>query len=88
MKLSGLTDTLGLDKGMGELVCVLLPQFRGQGFMASVALLAIDFGLNTIGLNRVWAIKNKQNEKAIKRLEHIDFNKIADLDYNEMEYEL
>jgi ribosomal-protein-alanine N-acetyltransferase len=78
----------GLDQGTGELGCVLLPQYRGQGFMTSAMLLAIDFGINTIGLKRVWAITTKQNEKAIKLLEQLNFTKIADLDDNEIEYEL
>jgi ribosomal-protein-alanine N-acetyltransferase len=78
----------GLDQGTGELGCVLLPQYRGQGFMTSAMLLAIDFGINTIGLKRVWAITTKQNEKAIKLLEQLNFTKIANLDDNEIEYEL
>jgi ribosomal-protein-alanine N-acetyltransferase len=78
----------GLDQGTGELGCVLLPQYRGQGFMTSAMLLAIDFGINSIGLRRVWAITTKQNEKAIKLLEQLNFTKIADLDDNEIEYEL
>jgi ribosomal-protein-alanine N-acetyltransferase len=78
----------GLDQGTGELGCVLLPQYRGQGFMTSAMLLAIDFGLNSIGLKRVWAITSKQNEKAIQLLENLNFIKIADLDDDEIEYEL
>jgi ribosomal-protein-alanine N-acetyltransferase len=78
----------GLDQGTGELGCVLLPQYRGQGFMTSAMLLAIAFGINSIGLKRVWAITTKQNEKAIKLLEQLNFTKIADLDDNEIEYEL
>jgi ribosomal-protein-alanine N-acetyltransferase len=78
----------GLDQGTGELGCVLLPQYRGQGFMTSAMLLAIDFGINNIGLKRVWAITTKQNEKAIKLLEQLNFTKIADLGDNEIEYEL
>ena len=78
----------GLDKGEGELGCVLLPQYRGQGFMTSAMLLAIDFGINNIGLKRVWAITTKQNKKAVKLLEQLNFSKIADLDDNEIEFEL
>jgi ribosomal-protein-alanine N-acetyltransferase len=78
----------GLDQGTGELGCVLLPQYRGQGFMTSAMLLAIDFGINSIGLKRVWAVTTKQNEKAIKLLEQLNFIKIADLDDNGIEYEL
>lgn len=78
----------GIDKGEGELGCVLLPQFRGQGYMTSAMLLAIEFGLNRIGLKRIWAITTKQNVKAIKLIEKLNFIKIADLDNNEVEYEL
>jgi len=78
----------GLEHAAGELGCVLLPQYRGQGFMTSAMLLAINFGINNIGLKRVWAVTTKQNEKAIKLLEQLNFIKIADLDDNEIEYEL
>ena len=78
----------GLDKGEGELGCVLLPQYRGQGYMTFAMLLAIEFGVNVIGLKRIWAITTKQNEKAIKLIEKLNFTKIADLDENKVEYEL
>ena len=78
----------GLDKGEGELGCVLLPKYRGQGYMTFAMLLAIEFGLNNIGLKRIWAITTKKNEKAIKLIEKLNFIKIADLEDNEIEYEL
>ena len=78
----------GLDKGEGELGCVLLPQYQGQGYMTFAMLLAIEFGINVIGLKRIWAITTKQNEKAIKLIEKLNFTKIADLDENKVEYEL
>ncbi|SHG59131.1 ribosomal-protein-alanine N-acetyltransferase [Flavobacterium fluvii] len=78
----------GLDKGEGELGCVLLPPYRGQGYMTSAMALAIEFGLNTIGLKRIWAATSQQNKEAIKLLERLNFIKIADLDDNEVEYEL
>lgn len=65
----------GFDKDEGELGCILLPQYRGQGFMTSAMSLAIDFGLNNIKLKRIWAITNQQNEKAIKLLERLGFIK-------------
>lgn len=77
----------GFDKGAGELGCVLLRQYRGQGFMAAAMLLAIEFGLN-IGLKRIWAITSQQNKDAIKLLERLGFIKIADLNDQEIEYEL
>lgn len=78
----------GLDKGTGEIGFVLLPQYRGQGFMTSSISLAIDFGINNIGLNRIRAETTQQNKNAIKLLERLNFTKIADLDNNSIEYEL
>lgn len=78
----------GLDKGEGELGCVLLPQYRGQGYMTSAMLLAIEYGLSTIGLKRIWAATSQDNMEAIKLLERLSFVKIADLEGNEVEYEL
>ena len=78
----------GLDKGTGELGCVLLPQYRGQGFMTPAMQLAVEFGLKQIGLKRIVAITTQQNNKAIQLLERLNFVKIADLDDSEIEYEL
>ena len=78
----------GFDKGAGELGCVLLPQYRGLGFMTSAMSLAIDFGIKNIALKRIWAITSQRNEKAIELLERINFKKIRVLDDNEVEFEL
>lgn len=78
----------GFAQQQGELGCVLLPQYQGQGYMSAAMLLAIDFGLNKLGLKRIWAITNKENSKAVKLLERLDFVKIAALAGNEVEYEL
>lgn len=78
----------GLDKGEGELGCVLLPQFRGQGFMTNAMQLAIDFGLKNMELKRIWAITSKQNIQAIKLLERLNFIKLTDLPDDEVEFEL
>jgi ribosomal-protein-alanine N-acetyltransferase len=78
----------GLDKGEGELGCVLLPQFRGQGFMTNAMLLAIGFGLKNMELKRIWAITSKQNSQAIKLLERLKFIKLTDLPDDEIEFEL
>ncbi len=77
----------GLDKGNGELGCVLLPQYRGQGFMTAAMSLAIQFGQNNIGLKHIFAITSQQNKEAIRLLERLNFTKTADLDDNEIEYE-
>ncbi|MEO5776579.1 MAG: GNAT family protein [Flavobacterium sp.] len=78
----------GLDKGEGELGCILLAQFRGQGYMTSAMLLAIDFGLNTVLLKRIWAKTNQENKSAIKLLERLSFTKISEFDDDSVDYEL
>jgi len=77
----------GFDKAEGEIGCVLLPQYRKQGYMTSAMLLVIDFGIKEIGLTRIWAITNQQNERAIKLLEISNFIKLRELDEFEVEYE-
>lgn len=78
----------GFYKDQGELGCVLLPQYRGKGFMTDAMLLAIDFGFKNIGLKRIFAVTSKQNDKAIRLLERIGFKKNSELQENEVEYEL
>lgn len=78
----------GLDKGEGELGCVLLSRYRGQGYMTSAMLLAINFGLNNIELKRIWAATDQDNKAAIELLKRLNFRKVTDLDDNEVEYEL
>ncbi len=50
--------------------------------------LAIDFGLHTIGLNRVWAATSQGNERALKLLDRLHFVKVADRKDDTVEYEL
>lgn len=78
----------GFDNQAGELGCVLLPQHQGKGFMTSAMLLAINYGLKTMKLNRIWAITNSQNKSAVKLLERLNFILVANLEQNEVEYEL
>ncbi|MBA2498449.1 MAG: GNAT family N-acetyltransferase [Chitinophagaceae bacterium] len=78
----------GLNEGNGELGCVLLPEWRGKGFMTPAMKLTIRFGLHTMGLNRIWAVTGNQNADALKLLARLDFMKVADLPGNEVAYEL
>ncbi len=77
----------GFEKG-GELGCVLLPQFRGQGFMTPALQLASRFGRETLGLECIYAITTNSNLKAIALLERIGFYKTTDLEDEAVEYEL
>ncbi len=77
----------GLDKGVGELGCVLKSEFRGQGIMTEAIKLVYDFGLQQIGLTKIMAITTKQNTKAIKLLGRLNFVKISELPDDEIEYQ-
>jgi ribosomal-protein-alanine N-acetyltransferase len=50
--------------------------------------LAIDFGLNKMELERIMAITTKQNTKAIRLMDRLKFRKVADLEGDDVEYEL
>ena len=56
--------------------------------MRSAMSLAIDFGLNEIGLSRIWAITTKKNQKAINLMKKLNFLQIAELEDDHVEYEL
>ncbi len=75
-------------KEEGELGCVLLSQFRGQGFMTNAMQLVIDFGLKNMELKQICAITSKHNYQAIKLLERLSFIKLTDLSNDQIEYEL
>lgn len=77
----------GLDNGSGELGCILLPRYRGKGFMKAALQLAIDFGVNKIGLTRIHAITSGQNDKAIQLLYRLNFVKMVELSNDEIDFE-
>jgi len=85
------TGTCGYYRGFAgntsELGFLLLPQYRGQGFMSKAIQLATTFGLNTIGLNRVIAITHAANVKAISLLQRNGFINVKALPDNELEFE-
>ena len=78
----------GFEQGAGELGCVLLSQYRGQGLMNSALELAITFGLQTMNLKRIWAATSPQNKKAIQLLERLGLKKTRDTEDREVEFDL
>lgn len=78
----------GFDNGEGELGCILLPPYRGQGYMSAAMKLAIDFGFQRIGLRRIKAITSRSNKEAIKLFERLHFQMVGALGDDEVEYEL
>ena len=55
--------------------------------MTTAIKLAIEFGLNDMGLTKIMAITTKQNIRAIKLLERLNFIKTSDLQDDEMAYQ-
>ncbi len=78
----------GFLEGAGELGCILLPQYYGQGYMTLSMQLAIDYGLTTMRLKRIYAITSRENEKAIQLLERLNFTRIKALDDPYLEFDL
>ncbi len=86
-----LTGTCGFYRGFknasGELGCVLLPEYRGKGFMTEAMRLAIEFGFHVIHLQRIFAVTSKDNSAAIRLLERLNFRSIKGTK-EEAEYEI
>jgi ribosomal-protein-alanine N-acetyltransferase len=78
----------GFLNGAGELGCVLLPQFQGQGFMTAAMQLAIDFGIGHMKLRRIWAATAAENQKARKLFERLNFTEVRETPDGEVELEL
>jgi ribosomal-protein-alanine N-acetyltransferase len=78
----------GFEKDEGELGCVLLPQFRGQGIMTTALKLGIDFGIHTMALQRIRAVTTRQNISANRLLERLNFVKVSELKDDAIEYQL
>ena len=77
----------GFKNNAGELGCVLLPQQQGKGFMTRAMLMAINFGFDTIGLQRIWAETSVDNHSAINLFERLNFT-VAGQDNNSVIFEL
>ena len=78
----------GCDDGVGEIGCVLRPEFRGKGFMTKAMKLAIEFGFYEVELTKIIALMTKKNKKAIRLVERLNFVKTADLNEGEIEFTL
>lgn len=77
----------GFENGIGELGCVLKSEFYGKGFMTTAMKLAAEFGLNNMGLTKIIAITDKNNNNAIRLFNRVGFVKTVDLEENEIEYQ-
>lgn len=77
----------GLANGAGELGCILLPAYRGKGYMSLALQLAIRFGREVVGLQRIFAITSRENERAILLLERLGFVKTTTQEAEELTFD-
>lgn len=68
----------GFENAIGELGCILRPQFQGKGYMKAALRGAIRFGQKNLGLDQIVAITTRENTRAIKLLESLNFVKTND----------
>ena len=78
----------GFENGVGELGCILRPQYQRKGYMKKGLELAIQFGQKDLGLNQITATTSRENTRAIKLLEGLGFDKKTDLNDLMTQYEL
>ncbi|MBK7428825.1 MAG: GNAT family N-acetyltransferase [Saprospiraceae bacterium] len=78
----------GFQNETGEIGYVLLPEFRGYGWMTHAVQLAIRFGFNDMGLKRIIAYTDQENVKSQKVLERIGFTLSGKKKDGNLEYEL
>lgn len=77
----------GFDNETGELGCILLTAFQGQGYMARALQGAITYGLAQIGLKRIIAITTQQNNRAINLLNRLGFKQVSVLNQDDVIFE-
>jgi ribosomal-protein-alanine N-acetyltransferase len=68
----------GFLENMGELGCVLKAEYRGKGYMTEALLLAMNFGFETLKLQKIVAITTKLNTKALQLLTRLNFEKVKE----------
>lgn len=78
----------GFENESGELGCVLLPNFRGKGYMTAAMKLAIEFGQKEMKLKRIWSATDRENEDAVKLLSRLNFIKINNFEADDIQFEL
>ncbi|MFD2969253.1 GNAT family N-acetyltransferase [Sphingobacterium bambusae] len=63
----------GFANNAGELGCILLAPYRGQGYMSAALSLAIAFGQQNMALERIWAATDRSNAAAQALLARLHF---------------
>ncbi len=78
----------GFENETGEIGYILLPAFRGHGWMTYAVQLMIRFGFYDMGLKRIIAVTDPENLQSQKLLERIGFTLACTRDYGDLEYEM
>lgn len=78
----------GFDNETGEIGYVLLPEFRGHGWMTYAVQLMIRFGFYDMDLKRIIAMTSTENIKSQKVLERIGFTLKGNREDGNLEFEL
>jgi [ribosomal protein S5]-alanine N-acetyltransferase len=52
----------------------LLPEFAGQGYAIEAAQATVEYARKTLGINRLFAVVNRDNLSSIRLLEKLGFN--------------
>lgn len=76
----------GFENGSGEIGFVLLPAFRGKGYMSAAIKLVIRFGLEEMELSNIRAVTEASNDPCIKLLESNSFVYTGELEDAYIEY--
>jgi [ribosomal protein S5]-alanine N-acetyltransferase len=68
------------EENKAEIGYELLPQFHGKGIMQEAFLKVVEFGFQTLQLDRIEAWTTMQNENSIKILERNNFRRSPELE--------
>lgn len=67
----------GFANNTGEIGFILLPAYRGQGYMKTALEEVIYFGRNVMGLDKICAHTTAENERAIKLLRSLGMEEVT-----------
>lgn len=74
---NGLMGTVGYYRGFanktGEIGYVMCEKFKNRGYLTEAAQAAIDFGFESLGLNRITAYTSITNAPSVRVLEKLGF---------------
>ena len=67
----------GFENRVGEIGYMLHAHYRGKGYMSEAILMALNYGWQTLELDRIIAITATENTPSIKLLQSCEFKRTA-----------